>query len=383
MRFDRFFRWLIVALPAGAAAFGATACAVFAAEPPPSIEARREYIENLSDEEKEDLRRKKERFDALPPAEQDRLRQLHEQISERPDCDQIQHVMQRYNQWLKTLTSSERAELLSVPPDRRMAQIKRLMSEQEHILLERLAKGEEIPPEDLKAILDWLAEFIEAHEDEILATMAESYQHWYRRNIDRDSDSGDPRRRGDSKRSRYFLYSRHLLHAFEPGGDPSMKESVVLPNEAELAELQSRLSEKTSKLLDPTKPAQSLATAQKWIRAAMLSKTGPLISDDALRRFLERHVDPRKREELESLPPHRMREELVVLYMQQPREPWSRRPGPGGPPPNFRGGNPPGVIGGSRPPRGGFRGPRDGRGGPDSPDSTPRDRGGDDNRSRD
>ncbi|HID75303.1 MAG TPA: DUF3106 domain-containing protein, partial [Planctomycetaceae bacterium] len=72
---------------------------------------RRARIEQMSLAEQEQLRRHLTRFAAMSPVEQQRLRQLHRAIQDHPQSEQLERVMRRYCEWLKTLEPFQREEL--------------------------------------------------------------------------------------------------------------------------------------------------------------------------------------------------------------------------------------------------------------------------------
>ncbi len=104
---------LIVALAVGESAGEAE---------PAAPEAGPKNLETMSATEKKELQSKQERFYRLDEKEQDRLRRLHEELSQAPDAAQLQRVMERYASWLQTLPSGARADLLSLPPADRVAE---------------------------------------------------------------------------------------------------------------------------------------------------------------------------------------------------------------------------------------------------------------------
>ena len=81
-----------------------------------SLGQRRARVNQLTADEKLELQRKQERFESLPIAERERLRQLHVQLESRPDSEQLLQVLRRYDQWLGSLQSGQRAKLLALPP---------------------------------------------------------------------------------------------------------------------------------------------------------------------------------------------------------------------------------------------------------------------------
>src|SRR3954451_1710091 len=69
-------------------------------------------LEQMTPEQKDDLRRKKIRFDELSDDEKKRLRDLHEEIARDPNAKELQSTVTAYNRWLATLDSTERSQLL-------------------------------------------------------------------------------------------------------------------------------------------------------------------------------------------------------------------------------------------------------------------------------
>ena len=109
---------------------GATVAFLLAAAPLPADESSvqtRQKLEQMSEVEKTALLQKKRRFDDLPAAKQDRLRQLHDELIADPQQQELQRVLERYHNWLRTLTPRERAEVTDSPADKRIEKISELM----------------------------------------------------------------------------------------------------------------------------------------------------------------------------------------------------------------------------------------------------------------
>ena len=77
--------------------------------------AHAQKLEQMSDAEKTALLQKKRRFDELSSAEQTRLRQIHDELAQDPHQTELQRVLERYHDWLRTLTPPERAEVHQPP----------------------------------------------------------------------------------------------------------------------------------------------------------------------------------------------------------------------------------------------------------------------------
>ncbi|MFV1964862.1 MAG: hypothetical protein ACC628_05530, partial [Pirellulaceae bacterium] len=128
-----------------------------------SSEARRERLNNMTAAEKEELRLKKERFDRLSDEEKASLRRVHERICRDPESKTLREIMIRYNDWLKSLPSSKRAELLNLSADERIAEIKRLVEKQDKERFNDLVK-KTLRPEDYEAMIRWF-------EDRVLSRL--------------------------------------------------------------------------------------------------------------------------------------------------------------------------------------------------------------------
>src|SRR5436309_2734094 len=123
-------------------------------------------LEKMTADQKDDLRRKKSRFDALSPAEQQKLRELHASIASDPSSKELLETVKSYNRWLATLDSVERSTLLDIKdPEERIARIKTLMQQQEERRFREFAGN--LPEEDRIAVYKWLGEWAVAHADEI------------------------------------------------------------------------------------------------------------------------------------------------------------------------------------------------------------------------
>ena len=128
----------------------------------------RERVASMTDAEKEALRRKQERFEQLDPARQEELRQLHRRLERTPGADRLRQVMARYDEWLKTLSPGQRADLLELPPADRIARIKEIQQQQESRRVREIT-AQQIEPEDVRVLFTWVYEFVGRHEAEVLA----------------------------------------------------------------------------------------------------------------------------------------------------------------------------------------------------------------------
>ncbi len=110
---------------------------------PTDLDARRQRVARLDGDEQQELLRKFERFSTLPAEEQQRLRALEAAISREPRADELQHVLKRYHEWLKTLSSSQRAQLADLSAKDRVKMIERIKRDQRHAQVERTLSADD------------------------------------------------------------------------------------------------------------------------------------------------------------------------------------------------------------------------------------------------
>jgi hypothetical protein len=275
------------AAPAGAARAAVTP------SPSPSPLADAKTVAALSPAEKKDLQGKQERFYRLDQKAQDQLRQLHGELTRCQDSERLQAVLTRYARWLQTLPSGQRADLLSLSPDERAAEIKHLLQQQTASRM-RSYVSRKLSDEDLTAIAKWMEETVQRHEPEILERVPNLKEHL--------GNISDPKRRIQA-----------LVIMVHRSG---FSRDWLQPTPEEIDRLKSGLSTEARQDLEKAKAAGQLPElAEAWMRAAMFSRlAGPPADKEQLRRFFKEELDSQQREYLEGLPPERMQAELVRMY---------------------------------------------------------------------
>jgi hypothetical protein len=275
--------------------------------------ARRRALGELPQAEIDALRRKKTQFDALELAEQERLRKLQQEVAVSPEATQWRELMERYNEWLKTISSAERAELRDLSGVARADKVAQLIKAQEAERFAALLEGR-LGKEDLDKISDWLDEFVREHEEQILAALPSSLPGDFRKRYREADDFG---------RRRMLIFA--MLRA-----DPR-EGRLPRPSAAQVVALKGTLSEEAQQAWDAANEGDSAMLPPKWIAAALWSKAPPPVSEEELRKFFKSR-DAKEREWLERLPPERMAWELRRLYYRHKFQDDGRgaRPGPRG-----------------------------------------------------
>lgn len=297
----------------GGAAVGAApaALAPLAAAARGDEAALRERVAALSAPEKEVLRQKRERFERLPAEEQQRLRSLDAELAAAADRDRLRRVMFRYHDWLQTLASGQRADLLTMAADARLAEMKRIRDDQARERLRRLAMTR-LTPEDARVIFTWLGEMIQSHEAELVAAMPEDQQREFAKVT-------------EEMRRRRWLFATLVSNRNAAALD--------LPTPADVGKLMAMLSEEPRKALQQIGDLNDRRRIVKeWIGAAMMNRySQPFVSEKELEEFYDK-LDVKQKSYMESLAPEQRREELrrqyfISRFRKEHEGKWGPRPG--------------------------------------------------------
>jgi hypothetical protein len=278
----------------------------------------------------------------MDPDEQARLRRLHEQIEQEPDAEQLQKIAQRYHQWVTTLPSEQRMELMDLDPVERIKRVQTLLGWQ------RDEHARRLPPQDTKVVADWLRDYVREIEKRNPA-------------LAKESRLPQPRQVPDIPPQQ-----RELWRVFSQWqGTPQGRGPLT---DKDLADLRSRLSEEGRRKLEGRSTLEQTGLVRHWVRqvlASWLVGAGKGASEDQLMHFFEHELTDAQREGLLGLPPEEMQRKLHDWYYAPreglagaprdfgplgPRKPpadpghqhrGKRRDGPPGPPPPGGPGNPP------------------------------------------
>lgn len=289
----RFLMRLALAAALAAGSFAAPSAAPLQAEEE-SAEQRRARLEKMSAEQKEAILKKKKRFEAFPKEEQDRLRKLHGEIEAHPQCDRLKQVMENYHEWLKALPSKYQTEVLSTPPDKRVAKIKEV---QARVASERLKViASHLSSQDVSAISVWLEMYIANHEKEFTKRVPPHFKPGLEKLPVRE------------RIARHVRWIRWRL---------DHPEFLPEPTDEELAMFVAVLSPKAQEILEETVSLeQKWQDAQEFIRQVDISKRFPPVSDEELRKFAA-SLRPEQREALERKTPEEMKLDLRRMYNWQ------------------------------------------------------------------
>ncbi len=272
------------------------------------MEARRLQISKMSPTEQQELLRKQERFLALPPAEQDRLRALQTAVDADAHSQKLHEILVHYHEWLKTLTPAQRAELADSPPEERVIQIKRLKMQQ-HIAAQQQHLAELLTSEDFREILRWTEGVVWAHREPLFAEMP--------------ANRRETMQKLDVPQQRRAL----MAYAFERTRRGSGSSSMSIVSEKDIAKLSEKLSDQAkAELAQATDLQAQRRMLGGWMRMAMhrletwqaARRLAPLVGEDLVQ-FFQHDLKQQQREHLLKMPQEQMREELRRMYLEHQR----------------------------------------------------------------
>ena len=295
---------------------------------------RAERLQQMSAEQRDELLRKKKRFDDMGQEEQQRLHALHASIESSEKNSELQQTLDRYHAWLGTLSSIQRDELRDLPADKRIERIKELLKQQEMQRFQAFVGN--LEEDDRKAIFRWLGEFVTAHEEEILEQLPE-------RDRDNIRDIPDPDAR---QKTLGFVMAMQRQNPRMPA-----------PNLEDFNRLMDSLSSNTVAQIEQAPATEQPDRIREMVGAAIFSRRNPPVSDEDLRKFYN-GLKADQREKLEGLEPEEFKRRLTWMYHSEKRGWQGGRgswPGAGFGPPGA--GRPPGEGARGDGRRGGSRSP--------------------------
>ena len=266
----------------------------------------------MTEAQKVELFRQQERFNALKESEQIRLRGLYRQLRQDNDRERLYSVLVRYQQWLKTLDSSQRAELAGGTGTARIDHIRELQAEQERLRFVALTDESQMEPNDVDAIMHWLNGYLERHEDDFISQVPERYRRFF----------DDPQH---YRRMIPVLVSHDRIQTVPPTTD-------------EFDALTRAVSKQMAVKLGSINAGARVELVKSWLRSRGMSVRPPRppVSQEELARFIREHLSDDDRQRMERLSGDEARDELMRMYFRKHRRHGGRRwrsPGEGRHPP--------------------------------------------------
>ena len=258
-----------------------------------TLSQRRRQVEAMSAEQRDDLFRNEQQFRALPPEEQQRIRDLHDQIESAPDREMLRATMNRYCKWFETQPPFRRAKLL----------------DKKKTLEERIA-----------TVKEFLANKVRSRTSTWTTGVAGPWPPGW--TITPRSTASRAWARGPMRETRSSQPSGSKSPSFRPTGK---KRSCVKSScgvgrsggpdgqmpiaEQEMARLRAGLSPDLRAKLEAKKPADQARIIADWLRETASHELNEQLVD-----FFEKTISDEERDRLMSLPGDEMYESLSKQY---------------------------------------------------------------------
>lgn len=255
-------------------------------------------LEQLSEADKVELAKKRERFERLSVDEQQRYREFHRQLENHPDAERLIRILENYSTFLQSLTSIERAKLADLPLDERIAEVQTLKQRQDWRAFNRLAE-QSVTPKDLAALFEWIGQVALAHEPQVQDAFFSMNPEF------------DPARLPKQSIDKARFWSWFIIGQL---GEDTLK----IPTDAEIDELGLRLSTSAQEFLNlATDREEKLSRLRGWLFVGWMSRRRNSISEEELERFFNEQLNEEERQTLDQKSPEDRLDLLREMYVRR------------------------------------------------------------------
>jgi hypothetical protein len=286
----------------------------------PSQQRRR--VEVMSAEQLDELFLNEQKFHDLSPDEQQRMRELHEQLESAKDREKLLATMNSYCKWLKTLPLIRHEKL---------ADKRKTMTAQERVKMVKEFVPTELDPKDRKALVRWLDRYTADHGAGFVGMVP---------------GGGNPNLPPDRQKR---VARVTTLQRWQKSG----AKGPMPIADPEMARLREGLSPALRAKLEAKAPAEQARMVSEWLRETASHELDEELADF----FAGKSLDEYKRDDLMALPSDEMYKSLSDLYSNYLRESNPAEP-PAGDRPGKKRGRGPNSGPGPNPGPGSGPGPR-------------------------
>ncbi len=277
---------------------------------------RRLEVDRMSPSAKQHLLRQQQRFDKLNEREQDNLRALQAEVAAAPEKEKLTATMEAYNEWLKTLSITQRGDLLELAgdPKARLAKVDEFQREQD--------RRQPLQREDAEVVMKWL----ERVRGKLPEDIQERIEFPFVARSPRQGDE-DPENVAREQRRRlvWFAYYRWMSPSYRAVPADSKEPRETLPVDAnDLSELGKQLSPTARKrLANAMTLSDKLKLLGGWMRSIIYRRWRggaenmlPEVSKTELVRFFENELTEQQREDLLRLDSDELDQRLRFMYLR-------------------------------------------------------------------
>ncbi len=247
-------------------------------------------LSHMSDEQRNELRIRKDRFEQLSPIEQIRRRQLHDELLMHPQSERLFTVAEEFERWLRSIDVAERTTLLTLENvDKQLEFVQRIRAEQESKFF-GLAGATALPKQDVGPFSDWVEEFVRQRSERFL-------------------NQTNPRLRQNFSRASKTLQPYLIFLAFSR----ATPEDQLLDDPA-LENMLNVLSLEAKEILDLQEDGEARRKlALAWISNACRAKIHPPLTDQDLFNYLKT-LPAESQHRYDDMNPSQWRRELERAY---------------------------------------------------------------------
>lgn len=275
-----------------------TTVSVSAGAAPPAPFAR---LEAMDADQRNSLRRKREKFERMPPQQQNELRQFHQQFSSHEKSKQLRETLSDYFDWLGTLSSRERAELADKPVEDRLSDIARTLIRRASQEFGRSGITQ-LPPEDAQAVFEWHEAVLKRNAKKIRSMYKDLVRKRYRKKGLKILD------KPLSKLAQHPL--NQLIGVLIPIDREPVKQILY----SEFDQLLPKLSEDAREILDSKTTNGQQELLLNWTEAA--NQTRSKVTIVQLQKFYEQ-LSSDQRDALDEMSFENWEQTLTRLYRQK------------------------------------------------------------------
>lgn len=278
-------------------------------------------LRQLNENELIELARNREDFDSKSPEQQQQLRDFHQQLINHPDREKLERVMQQYHDWLATLDEQNRAKVLDLPPNERIAKINQIRRQQSIDWLGKIGPTQ-LPKEDAVPVYWWYEEMLKSKQ-ELIYDVAKQLVN--RSMIDLQSEllTRELMRSQSYRRSALAMQrnvAERLLIAIQEQSPESLNDIFF---SSDINSLMNYLSNEGRKIVEKSEPQERSRLVVRWIADAREIKSRDSISQRELENFYRTELKPETRDELDAMSSEGRRNTLIDLYTK-----WRRQKSP-------------------------------------------------------
>ena len=250
-------------------------------------------LESMDDSALTRLKQSQRAFRQSPPENQKLLRNIHDEIFQRPDRDQLVATLQAYSQWLQTL-STAKYQFADLPISDRVQRVIQMRNQQVLDYFGRVGETS-LPSGDVEEFLQWLKQFIESNKQRTVERIND--------HLSRNSS------RSNRRRPDFTEIRADRVFALLWGMDEKSALDLIQP--ADVSNLQQSLSERTAATLTPLSLQDQKKLVGVWLNTAIESMRN--VPEEKLWAFYK-DMPAEDKEQWEGLPPREMRDAIRSMY---------------------------------------------------------------------